>query len=143
MRRNFQTLVVFHQFLIFASVVVKSITDDWLAPDVRGSLEVESSILDDAQDEPPPGQMMHTLWWAVTIIGMLASAGVLFFRPWGRTLFVAVSLVSLLLIPFGGLYVDTAWTVLVGSAAGLIEGMIIALMYFSPLRRMFRGKGEI
>ena len=110
---------------------------------MRAFLGVETSVLDDAQDVASPGQMIYILRWAVTLVGLFASAGVLWFRPWGRTLFVFVSIVSLLMIPFGGLYIDAGWTVLVGSAAGIIEGMIIALMYFSPLRRMFRGSGEI
>jgi len=110
---------------------------------MRAFIGVETSVLDDVQDVASPSQMMYTLRWALTLIGLLASVGVLLFRLWGRTLFVFVSIFSLVMIPFDALYVDVGWTVLVGAAAGIIEGMIIALMYFSPLRRVFKGAGEI
>src|SRR5687767_789683 len=143
MKRSFQTLVVYHQLLIFSSAVVQSVTDSWLTPEMRAFLGVETSALDDAQGVASSGQTMYILRWAVTMIGLFASAGVLWFRLWGRTLFVFVSIVSLLMIPFSELYVDAGWTVLAGATAGIIEGMLIALMYFSPLRRVFRGTGEI
>src|SRR5687767_7367617 len=139
MKRNFQTLVVFHQVLIFSSAVVQSVTDSWLTPVMRAFLGVETSLLDDEQGVASSGQTLYILRWAVTLIGLFASAGVPWFRAWGRTLFVFVSFVSLLVIPFSEFYVDAGWTVLVGAAAGIIEGMLIALMYFSPLRRVFRG----
>jgi hypothetical protein len=134
---------VFHQCLIFATLIVQSVTDSWLYPEMRGFLGLESSVLDDTQDAASPNQVMHTIWWGERLISLVASAGLIFFRRWGRRLFVVVSAVSVLLTPFGGLYVDVGWTVLVGSVAGIIEGMIIALMYFSPLRKMFRWRREI
>jgi hypothetical protein len=143
MKRNFQTLVVLYQFLIFASVILQSLTDNWLSPEMRSYLGLESSVLDNAEDAASPSLTMYKLWWAVTLTGLSASVGVVLFRPWGRILFVVVSVVSLLLVPFTELYVDVGWTVMVGSVAAIIEGMIIALMFFSPLRRLFKSSGEI
>ncbi len=143
MKRNFQALVVFHQFLIFGSLVVQSITDSWMSPEMRSFLGIELSVVDYLAEVTAPSQMMDALWWGMTIISLLASVGVILFRRWGRTLFVFVSMLNLLLTPFGGIYIDVGWTVLVGSAAGIIEGMIISLMFFSPLRRLFRSGGEV
>lgn len=144
MKRNFQTLVVLHQFLNFGSLVVQSITDSWMPPDMRTFLGSDNSVLDDPADVTSLSQMLPALWWAVRFISLLASVGVLLFHRWGRNMFVLVTLLSLAMTPFGGLYIDVGWTVLVGSLAGLIEGMIIALMFFSPLRRLFRsGNGNL
>lgn len=143
MKRNFQTLVVFHQFLIFGGMLVQSVTDSWMSPEMRSFLGIESSVMESAADVTPQSQGMRALWWALTLLSVSASVGVVLFRRWGRTLFVLVSVLTLVSTPFGGLYVDVGWTVLVGSAAGIIEGMIIALMFFSPLRRLFRDGGEI
>ena len=117
-------------------MVVQSLTEGWLPPEIRNILGMESSVLDDAAGVAQ-GQFLPVLWWSVTVISVLASAGLILFRRWGRTLFVLVSVVSLVLTPFEALYVDVGLTVLVGSLACLIEGMIIALMFFSPLRKMF------
>jgi len=143
MKRNFQALVVLHQCLIFAAAVIQSVTDDWLPPEAKILLGVESSLLDGARDDAPWSLVIDIQWWAVILIGLSASAGVLLFRRWGRTLFVAASLISLALSPLSGLYVDVGWTVMVASAAGIAEGMIISLMFFSPLRKLFHNSGEI
>jgi hypothetical protein len=142
MRRNFQTLVVVHQLLVLATAVVQSVTDAGLPPELQGYLDLEQSLLDGPQEGGPPFDAASALWWLLMLASLTASAGVLFFRRWGRTLFVAVTAVGALLVPIGGLYVDTGWTVMVASLAGLCEGMIIALMYFSPVRRMFARGGE-
>jgi hypothetical protein len=137
MKRNFQTLVVVHQLLVFASTVVQSVTDGWLPPELQGYLDLNRSLLDDARGDGSPFDTTSALWWVMTLASLAASAGVLFFRRWGRTLFVAVAAVGVLLVPIGGLYVDVGWTVMLSSLAGLCEGALIALMYFSPLRKMF------
>jgi hypothetical protein len=41
--------------------------------------------------------------------------GSILFRWWERTLFVAVSVAHLLLTPFGEVYMDVGWTMMVGS----------------------------
>lgn len=143
MKRNFQALVVLHQFLIFASLVVQAITDSWMPPEMRSFLGIESSVMEDASDVLSSSRMMETIWWAVTLVFIVASVGLILFRQWGRTLFVFLSILNLLLIPFGEIYVDTGWTVFVGSAAGIVEGMIISLMFFSPIRRGFKSGSEI
>ena len=123
--------------LIFASLVVQSITEGWLPPETRSFLGIQSSVLDAEIDVTSQSQMIYTLWWSVTFISVLTSVGVILFRRWGRTLFVFVSILTLLMIPFTEIYVDTGWTVLVGSVVGIVEGMIISLMFFSPLRKLF------
>jgi hypothetical protein len=137
MRRNFQTLVVVHQLLVFASAVVQSVTDVWLPPELQGYLGVEQTLFEEGPGAEAPFEAARVLWWVLTAASLAASAGLLFFRRWGRTLFVAVAAVGVLLAPIGGLYVDVGWTVMVSSLAGLCEGAIIALVYFSPLRKMF------
>jgi hypothetical protein len=138
MKRNFQILVVVHQFLIFGSLVVQALTDSWMLPEMRSFLGIELSVVNDVAEVTAPSRMMDALWWGMTVLSLLASVGVILFQRWGRTLFVLVSILGLLLIPFGGIYIDVGWTVLVGSAATIIEGMIISLMFFSPLRKLFR-----
>jgi hypothetical protein len=138
MKRNFQTIVVLHQVLIFSALVVQSITDSWLPPEIQSFLGVERTVLEEGANATSSNQMIDTLWWVVTIISLLASAGIIFFRRWGRTLFVFASILNLLSMPFSELYVDVGWTVFVGSVGGIIEGMIISLMFFSPLRRLFK-----
>ena len=143
MRRNFQTLVVAHQLLIFATVAVQSALDTRIPPELLGLADAHNSLLDDPQGLDSRVGVMWVLWWAMMLVSLLASVGVLLFRPWGRGLFLSVSVVNVLLTPLVGFYVDVGWTVMVAALAGTSEGMIIALMYFSPVRRMFaRGRAR-
>ena len=124
-------------------MVVQAITDSWMPPEMRSFLGVESSVMEEAADVLSPSRMMQTLWWGMTLIFVLASVGLILFRQWGRTLFVFLSILNLLLVPFEEIYADTGWTVFVGSAAYIVEGMIISLMFFSPVRRGFKSGSEI
>lgn len=137
MKRNFQTLVVVHQLLVFATVVIQSATEDWITHELSACLDLEPSLLEEAGAEDSGPDVLRTVWWVLTLVSLLASAGLLFFRRWGRRLFVALAFAHLPLMPLAGLYVDVGWTVMVGSLGGVCEGVVIALMYFSPVRRMF------
>lgn len=77
MKRNFQALIVFHQFLIFATLVVESVTNSWMSPEMRSFLGIERSIVEDAADATSPSQIMHSVWWVATLISVLASVGVI------------------------------------------------------------------
>jgi hypothetical protein len=141
MRRNFQTLVVVHQLLVFAVLVVQSATESWLPPEAQGFADAEGSLFGEA-DGDPRFALTRWLWWVLMSGSLLASVGALFFRPWARTLFVLTAVGFVLCAPLYEFYLDTGWTVMLGGLAGLCEGVIIALMYFSPARRLFaRGGG--
>lgn len=142
MKRNFQTLVVSHQLLLFATLMVQSATNEWLDPELRSFLGVESSIMEGPAASGTEHLLQDALWWTITLLSLLASVGVILFRRWGRRLFLVVTVASLLTVPLTGLYVDVGLTVMVASAAALIEGMIVALMYFSPLRKAFEVDAE-
>lgn len=141
MKRNFQTLVVVQQLLVFAALAAQSATDGWLPPEMRGFLGAEESLLDGGQDADAGLDALGALWWGLRLAALVASVGVVLFRPWARALFTAVGVAGALLPSVSGLYVDIGLTVMLGALAGLAEGMIIALMYFSPLRKMFARAG--
>lgn len=141
MRRNFQTLVVAHQLLVFAVLVVQPFTEGWMPPEAQGFPDAEASLLDEAGGPDTRFVLMRSLWWALTLGSLLASAGLLFFRPWARALFSLTAVAFVLAAPLQEYYVDTGWTVMVAGLGALCEGMLIALVYFSPVRKMFARGG--
>ena len=59
--------------------------------------------------------------------------GLLFFAPWSRWLFLAVIVVSLASVPFRGITVAAPLDTLIGSLAGLVDGLVLALAFVSPI----------
>lgn len=78
-----------------------------------------------------------------TFLGILAAVGLFLFRRWGRTVFLICLLTELAVTVLTGPHVNTGWTMLVGYIYSIIEGVILALIYFSPIREMFETEGEL
>ncbi|MCA1604299.1 MAG: hypothetical protein LC775_02175, partial [Acidobacteria bacterium] len=73
-----------------------------------------------------------------TLLGIIAAVGLILFRTWGRPVFLVYIAAELVASLLTGPHVNTGWTVLVGYIYSLAEGVILALMYFSPIRKMFK-----
>jgi hypothetical protein len=67
----------------------------------------------------------------VSMVGLF-----LFWRP-ARPLYLVTTAAGLFLTPFFGPYVDAGWETAFGEAATIISGMVLALVYFSPLKELF------
>jgi hypothetical protein len=50
---------------------------------MRWFLGVEGSVLNDTQDVMHRGQIPYTLWRGLSLVSVIASAGMLLFRQWG------------------------------------------------------------
>jgi hypothetical protein len=70
----------------------------------------------------------------------------LFWRP-ARTLYVITIIVGLLETPFFGPYVDAGFGTMFEDAAIIVSGVVLALIYFSPLKDLYNkprcGSGEV
>ena len=64
---------------------------------------------------------------------LLASVGLLFFAPWSRWLLLAVIAVSLCSVPYSGVTVSAPLDGFIGSLAGLADGIVLALAFWSPI----------
>jgi hypothetical protein len=135
-RQQFRLLVVAHQLLIFGGLVVYEMTARALPPDLAQYVDVGRSVVEDEG-----GGWLRSfddwLYYALTAASLVGSLGMCLFKKWGRTLFLLCTLVWLFTSPVSEFYVQTGWSSMVGYAATLLEGMIIALAYFSHVRRLF------
>ncbi len=64
------------------------------------------------------------------------------FRAWGKSVFLVYIVTELALSVLTGPYVSTGWTVLAGYIYSIAEGVILALIYLSPVKEMFETQGE-
>src|SRR5688500_3794629 len=137
-RQQFRLLVIANQLLLFAGYVVRDLTDVNLPPEIQEYLVTSASVMDGTGTGALfSEQNIYLLWVAIDITGLAGAVGLCLGRAWGRTLFLACYVASLfagLLVPF---YASTRWPGFVFMLYGTTEGMILALAYFSHLRRMF------
>jgi hypothetical protein len=136
-------LVVLNQVLLFGAIVVQEITDRSLPPVFRSYLGIDDSVLNtQITSVTPLSDVPYWLGTVIIIMGVVAAVGLCFGKAWGRTLYLLTFLMSLLTTLLTEFYVNTGWTVFVSYLVGTTEGMILALAYFSHLKRMFHDSGE-
>ena len=68
---------------------------------------------------------------------LVSTVGLFLLRPWSRTLFVVLTVVGLGSTPCLGPYAGSGWERPFNDAAMVLNGVIIGLIYFSPLKQLF------
>ena len=78
-------------------------------------------------------------WYAlVWIVGsVVASVGVFLLQRWARLLFLAMAALGCVLQAFLEPSVSTAWSATAETAAQVVVGITIGVLYFSPVRGHF------
>ncbi len=140
-KQQFRLLVVFNQLLLFGGYVVGDLSDAHLPPELQTQFVTGASVMDGSGGWPQTSeQYWYWLYLAVNLATLAAAAGLCLGRRWGRTLFLACYVIALGLALLTPVHAGAAtnWANLTYSLYGTTEGMILALAYFSHLRRMFR-----
>lgn len=142
-RQNFRLLVVINQILLFGIYFVQELTDRTLPPPLRDFLGLDGSVLDSEAGAAP---FLDTLPYyfdlAFVFASLVGAVGLCLGRRWGRTIYFLSFVGSVLVTPLSPFHVSTGWTSLVSSLFGTTEGMILALAYFSHLKRMFESRSD-
>lgn len=136
-RHHFQILVVVWQLLVLAYVAVDYATGLTLPVELSVDPGTYGSVLD--QDRYNLMDIaFDAAFWTQIFIGLLAAIGLVLFKAWGRTALVVYLIFGLIITPANPLYMTTGWATLVGYLCSLFEGGILVLVYFSPIRKIFR-----
>ena len=80
----------------------------------------------------------------IAVVGLLALVGGIvciiglwMLRRWARTLYMALLIAGVVIVPFAGPYVETGWSYGLYALANLLGGVIVALSYWSPVSAHF------
>ena len=138
-RYQFRLLVVLHQSCAFASLIVYEMTVGSLPPELTRYLGVGGSVVEEPDGGGLSSAFTDWLYYALLFASLIASLGLFLFRRWGRPLFLLSTALFVLTTPFYESFVSTGWSATLAYAASLLEGMIIALIFFSHLGRPFAG----
>ena len=137
-RHQFRLFVVIKQLLVFGSIIVDEISYTSLPPELRSYLGLDNSVLNaQITSVTPLSDVPYWLGWLSLLTGVVASVGLCLAQRWGRTLYLATFLLALFLTLTTEFYLASGASSFVYYLAGTTEGMIIALVYFSPVRRLF------
>ena len=129
-RHTFKLLVVANQILLLAFTLITDMTNN-------ASTQDESVFVTESSNWPPLSDVPYWLGWILLATGLIAAVGLCLEKRWGRTLFVATIGAVVISTPLTEFYVSSGWASVFGYLSSVTDGMIIALAYFSPVKRMF------
>lgn len=127
-----RTLIVAEIALLIIGLVVSLLTESSLPEPLRAFLDAEAKAEMTAKE-----MMMFAATIPLLILLLVSSVGLFFFWRPARSLYLIATVAGLLLAPFFGPYVDAGWATAFDEAAILVSGVILALIYFSPLKDLY------
>lgn len=127
-----RTLIVAEFALTIIGAVVSLLTEPLLPEPLRDFLAAESTAEVTAREI-----IMFAAAIPLLILLLVSSIGLFFFWRPARILYVITIAAGLLVAPFFGPYVDAGWGTTFGDAAMIVSGVILALIYFSPLKDLY------
>jgi hypothetical protein len=137
-KQNFRILVVLEWLIIISGLVVYFLTKAALPSEVREYLENQNSA---------PLTTADMIFFCVSVVLILltivTSIGLFFFKRWSKTLLLLSYVVTILLTPTHTVYINTGWTELLFTVGDILGGMILALVYFSPISTAFEAPPDI
>ena len=77
--------------------------------------------------------------WLIVARGIAWIGLFVFWRP-ARMWYLLTSLGGLAFVPFLGPYVETSWSYLLNDVMLLLNGFLLALIYYSPLKELYARK---
>ena len=130
--RLYRGALIAEWVLALGAAAVAIATEPLLPPELRDYLDRQAS-------EPLTGRDLIEMAAGVVFLSLAAAAtvGLFRFRRWGRRLFVALTLLGFVPIVAMGPTVETGAATAMAETATLLSGIILALVYGSPIRDRF------
>lgn len=137
-RKNFRILLVLSWLLVIAGVVVSFVTESFPPPELQTYLQrVENSPLANGEI------VLAIVDVAFIVLAVVLTVGLFLFKRWAKTLLPMSYALGLVLIPVNGPYIESGWVTTLFYLGSLVDGIILALVYFSPLREVFEMNGDV
>jgi hypothetical protein len=137
-RKNFRILLVLSWLLLIAGIVASFLTENSLPPELQSYLErVENAPLANGEI------VLAVVDVAFFVLAVVLTVGLFRFRRWAKSLLPMSYVLGLALIPGNGPYVESGWASFLFFLGSSVDGIILALVYFSPLREFFEMNGDV
>ncbi len=134
-RKHFRALLILSMLLNVGVMAVRIATEDFLPSQLREfRYEMVSGV---------PLAYIFFFDAGFILFNIVASLSLIFFRRWARFVFLVYVAFKLLCFPFREPFVDVGQTILAFYFSSVIEGVILALIYYSPIREAFARQGDV
>ena len=142
LRTLFRVIVVLYPVLVAAAIAYQQLSEPYLSEDWRNILAWNGDGGWAPSDFAEGLTSASAIGWGILIITFVVvlfavQVGLFCFRRWARTGFVALTLLLVVTVPFLGLSIYLPLDAAITELISISDGLIIALAYFSPLRREF------
>jgi hypothetical protein len=134
MKKTLRILIILNWATAIAGVVASLVTRKYLPPELASYLS--------AKNQSEVSQIAKVVIWVeifLLIVSFIDSIGLFLLRRWAKRLLVPLYVVATALIPTASVYIQTGWTRMLLSVSTLIGGIIIGVVFFSPLAAAFNG----
>jgi hypothetical protein len=136
-KSNFRLLILGSWALIVIEVAAHFIALRWLPVELRAWLE---GYLSDPRNRASAPKLLLDVLYLVSYF--IISIGLFRFRPWAKSLLLPSIILGLVLGATRRISVDVGWVVSLKYLSGMVSGVLLAIVYWSPLSGMFR-KGAL
>ena len=142
-RHQFRILIVFNQLCSFGWFLVEEAASVLIPEELRGHFGLDQSVLGASADyNQSLEDLIYTIFIGLVFLTVLGAAGMCFGRNWGRRLYLFCVVAGVVLTPLTPYYIAPGWGGLVSYLYTITTGALLALVYFSPVRRMFPRESE-
>lgn len=131
-KSSLRILIITDLLLVALSIVVGIMGQSSLPEPLRAYEQAQSEA-----------EMMPREWIVVgvgiplSIAMLVASIGLMAFWEPARPLYLATVVVAILLTPLAGPYISSGWAQAIDGASLTITGVVLAIVYFSPLSDLY------
>ena len=145
LRTLFRIIVALYPVLVAVAIAYQQLAEPHLSEDWRSILAWNGDGGWPPTDFAEGLSSASAIGWGVLLIAFLAvllavQIGLFCFHRWARAGFLGLTLVFLVTVPFLGLSIYLPLEAAITELISISDGLIIALAYFSPLRRQFAKK---
>lgn len=131
-RRSFRLLLLANWALIFFVVVAHVLSQRSLPAELQAWLQAYQH---DPQYQISSGKLLVDLFYIA--IQLAVTIGLFTFKKWAKALLLPVTVLGYFIVGASRISIDLEWVVSLKSVLSTMYGMIIALVYFSPLGKEF------
>jgi len=137
-RTQYRALLVVSWVLLLLAVVAYFVSKKSLPIELQRWLSDYNS----SQETRIPGYrlLIDVLYLAMYIV---VAAGLFFFQRWAKMLFISLTLFGLALLMTSRISIEVEWSRAVSILANIINGVILALIFCSPVSRMFESRDDV
>lgn len=131
-RKGFRLLLIANWVLAFVAVIAHFVTQRSLPPELQSWLYAYHH---NPLFQPSSGRTALLLLALVAEFAI--TVGLFTFKRWAKYSLIPITIIGYLVVGASHITVDVAWVVSLKSALGILCGVTISLVFFSPLSKEF------